>query len=51
MIFQNDAPFFHDGSIKTELKRINIDIIHENIDFFTWEPAIMNGLLQSSTRY
>ena len=32
------APFFYDGSIKTKLKRIDIDIIHEDRDFFTWEP-------------
>ena len=32
------APFYYDGSIKSTLKQINLDIIHEDKDFFTWTP-------------
>ena len=32
------CPFYHDGSLIKNLKDFNIKLIHENKDFFTYEP-------------
>ena len=32
------SPFYNDGSLIKNLKDLNIKLIHENKDFFTYEP-------------
>jgi len=33
------SPFYNTGSLKNKLKTRNVSIIHENLDFFKYEPT------------